>query len=56
MGGLTYVHDIEGGVAFGVAMPGDDNRAHGANEYISKEQLILSAKMFTQAILDMCVG
>ncbi|MCL2663268.1 MAG: Sapep family Mn(2+)-dependent dipeptidase [Oscillospiraceae bacterium] len=55
MGGLTYVHDIDGGVAFGVAMPGDDNRAHGANEYINKEQLIMSAKMFTQAIIDMCV-
>ena len=55
MGGLTYVHNIEGGVAFGVAMPGDDNRAHGVNEYIDKEQLITSAKMFTQAIIDMCV-
>jgi len=54
MGGLTYVHDIPGGVAFGVAMPGDDNKAHGANEYINKEQLITSAKMFTQAIIDMC--
>jgi len=56
MGGLTYVHDIDGGVAFGVAMPGDDNRAHGVNEYIDKEQLITSAKMFTQAIIDMCVS
>ena len=54
MGGLTYVHDIPGGVAFGVAMPGDDNRAHGLNEYISKDQLITSAKMFAQAIIDMC--
>jgi len=56
MGGLTYVHDIPGGVAFGVGMPGEDNRAHGANEYINKEQLILSAKMFTQAIIDMAVN
>ena len=54
MGGLTYAHDIPGGVAFGIGMPGDDNKAHGANEYINKEQLILSAKMFTQAIIDMC--
>ena len=54
MGGLTYVHDIQGGVAFGVVMPGDDNKAHGANEFILLEQLILSAKMFTQAIIDMC--
>ena len=56
MGGLTYVHDIPGGVAFGCAMPGDDNKAHGVNEHISKEQLITSAKMFAQAIIDMCSG
>jgi len=55
MGGLTYVHDIDGGVAFGVAMPDEDNRAHGANEYLNVEQFIKSAKMFTQAIIDMCV-
>jgi len=54
MGGLTYVHDISGGVAFGCAMPDDDNSVHGANEFINIEQLILSAKMFTQAIIDMC--
>jgi len=54
MGGLTYAHDIPGGVAFGCAMPDDDNKAHGANEFISKKQLIISAKMFTMAILDMC--
>ena len=55
MGGLTYVHDIDGGVAFGVAMPDEDNRAHGANEYLNVEQFIKSAKMFTQAIIDMCI-
>jgi len=54
MGGLTYVHDIPGGVAFGCAMPGDDNKAHGVNEFINKEQLITSAKMFTGAIIDLC--
>ena len=54
MGGLTYVHDIPGGVAFGCAMPGDDNKVHGANEFIDKNQFITSAKMFTQAIIDMC--
>jgi succinyl-diaminopimelate desuccinylase len=54
LGGLTYVHDIPGGVAFGCAMPGEDNRVHGANEFISVEHLINSAKMFTQVILDTC--
>jgi len=54
MGGLTYAHDIQGGVAFGAAMPGDDNRAHGANEYIELEHLLMCAKMFTRVILEMC--
>jgi len=54
MGGQTYVHGIKGGVAFGCALPGINNNVHGANEYIEVKQLIDSAKMFTQAIVDMC--
>jgi len=53
-GGSTYVHDIPGGVAYGCAMPGISHNAHGANEFIGVEQLLLSAKIFTTAILDMC--
>lgn len=54
IGGGTYVHDIDGGVAFGCSMPGTDNRMHGADEFAVIDELILSAKMFTQVILDMC--
>jgi succinyl-diaminopimelate desuccinylase len=54
LGGQTYVHDIDGGVAFGPAFPGVDNRLHGANEFISVKDLILSAKMYTRIIIDMC--
>lgn len=53
-GGQTYVHDIDGGVAFGPAFPGVDNKLHGADEFIAVEDLILSAKMYTQVIIDMC--
>ena len=53
-GGQTYVHGIPGGVAFGCAMPGTDYSIHGANEFIGIEELILSAKMFTRAIIEMC--
>ena len=53
-GGQTYVHDIPGGVVFGCAMPGGGNNVHGANENIDIDQFIVSAKMFAQAILDMC--
>lgn len=53
-GGQTYVHDIEGGVAFGAMTYGANNFIHGANEFINIEDLILSAKMYTQAIIDIC--
>ena len=54
IGGGTYVHEIEGGVAFGCAMPSTDNRMHGADEFAVIEELMLSAKMFTQIILELC--
>ncbi|UOO36970.1 Sapep family Mn(2+)-dependent dipeptidase [Oscillospiraceae bacterium CM] len=53
-GGSTYVHDVDGGVAFGCAFPGVDNRLHAHDEFIDIVDLIQSAKMFTQAILDLC--
>lgn len=54
IGGGTYVHEIQGGVAFGCTMPGTDNRMHGPDEFAVVEELLLSAKMFTQVILDLC--
>ena len=54
LGGQTYVHDIDGGVAFGPSFPGVDNRLHGAGEFISLHDLLLSAKMYTHIIIDMC--
>ena len=54
MGGGTYVHDVPGGVAFGVVMPGEDVRMHGANERIKVEDLVTAAKIFAQAIADVC--
>lgn len=54
IGGGTYVHDIEGGVAFGAEFIGEDNHVHGADEYISLNHLILNAKIFAEAILRIC--
>ena len=54
MGGQTYVHEIQGGVAFGSKMPDLENNVHGVNEFIEVDQLIVSAKMFAQAIIEMC--
>ncbi len=54
MGGGTYVHDIPGGVAFGIEMPGTDVRMHGANERYPVEDLITSAEIFAAAIAALC--
>ncbi|MCC8196899.1 MAG: dipeptidase PepV [Ruminococcus sp.] len=54
IGGGTYVHDIEGGVAFGAEFMGEDNHMHSADESIKLSQLVLNAKMFALAILRIC--
>lgn len=54
MGGGTYVHNLKNGVAFGAAMPETDNRMHGADEYANIEELVVSAKIFAQVIVDLC--
>lgn len=53
-GGGTYVHDIPTGVAFGCTMPGVDNHMHGPDEFMSLDDLMLSIKMFTRIITDLC--
>jgi succinyl-diaminopimelate desuccinylase len=54
IGGGTYVHNIDGGVCFGACMPGFEAYMHGSNERIPIEDLITSAKIFTQVIIDIC--
>ena len=54
IGGGTYVHHIKNGVAFGCTMPGTDNNMHGNDEFAVIDELILSAKIFTQAIIELC--
>ena len=54
MGGGTYVHNIKNGVAFGAVFPGTDTRMHGADEFVVIEELIASAKIFAQVIVELC--
>jgi succinyl-diaminopimelate desuccinylase len=54
MGGGTYVHHIEGGVAFGAHMPDFDTRLHGANERMHVEDMLTACKIFAQVICDLC--
>ena len=54
IGGGTYVHHIENGVAFGCAELGVDNRMHGADDFMSVEQMKKSAVIFAYAIAQLC--
>lgn len=54
IGGGTYVHEIENGVAFGCSMPGTNNNMHGDNEFAVIDELVTSAKIFTEAIIQIC--
>lgn len=54
LGGLTYVHSIEGGVAFGAEFEGSDPHMHEPDERVRFEELILSGEMFAEAIARFC--
>lgn len=54
IGGGTYVHGTPGGVAFGCEIDGEDNRIHGADEFIRIDALVENAKIFAQAIVNVC--
>ena len=54
MGGGTYVHDLKNGVAFGAFYPGSDTRMHAPDEQANLEELLTSAKIFAQVIVDLC--
>jgi succinyl-diaminopimelate desuccinylase len=54
IGGGTYVHETEGGVAFGAEFPGKDNHMHGVDEFIEVDDLLLTAKIYANAIYELC--
>ncbi len=54
IGGGTYVHDIPGGIAFGVEFSGRDYHMHGADEFADIREMLLTAKMYAQIIIDLC--
>ncbi len=55
IGGGTYVHHIKNGVCFGAIYPETDTRMHGADEFMPIDELIVSAKIFAQVIVDLCL-
>ena len=54
IGGGTYVHNVPGGVAFGVERGDTDYKMHGANEWITVDELLKDAIIFTEAIIEIC--
>ncbi len=53
-GGGTYVHELERGVAFGCMMPDVDNHMHGDDEFMVIDTLMMSAKIFADAVIRIC--
>lgn len=54
IGGGTYVHTVEGGVAFGVERGDTDYHMHGNDEFITEDELLRDAVLFACAIADIC--
>ena len=54
IGGGTYVHNIEGGVAFGAERGDTDYHMHGADEWISTDELLRDAVLFAEVIAEIC--
>lgn len=53
IGGGTYARAIKNAVAFGPLFPGREELAHQKDEYISIEDLLLSAKIYAEAIYEL---
>ena len=54
IGGGTYVHEIEGGVAFGAEFPGEDGHMHSPDEFITVGNLLKNAEIMAEAISEIC--
>lgn len=53
IGGGTYAKSMNNIVAFGPVFPGGPDLAHQANEYIEIEDLILSCKIYANALYEL---
>ena len=50
IGGATYARAFPNFVSFGANMPGEKDMCHQADEYISIDNLLISAKIYAEAI------
>lgn len=56
IGGGTYAKALPQGVAFGPVFPGEPDAVHCPDEFISVDNLLLTAKVYAQAILNLAAG
>ena len=56
IGGGTYAKMLDEGVAFGIAFPGDPDKAHRADEYVDLDKLFDSSRIFARAIVKLAKG
>ena len=54
IGGGTYVHNIKGGVAFGAERGDTDYHMHGADEFVTVDELLRDAVLFAEVITEIC--
>lgn len=54
IGGGTYVHEVEGGVAFGAEFPDTDYHMHSPDEFITLSDLLKNAELMAEAIVELC--
>ena len=55
IGGGTYARQIDHAVAFGALYPGDEDRMHSADEYVSIDRLVQTAKIYAETIYEFAV-
>lgn len=53
IGGGTYVHEIPGGIAFGIEFPGRDYHIHGADEFADINEMKMTAKMYAELMIKL---
>lgn len=55
IGGGTYVHELKNGVAFGAQLPTSaDTNMHGPDEFMEIESIMTAAKVYAEAIIQLC--
>lgn len=54
IGGGTYVHEINGGVAFGAVFPNEDCHMHSKDEFMTEENFLKNAEIMAEAIIELC--